>query len=157
MSVITENSKVKVHYTGKFTDGVVFDSSKAVEGDDRFTDKDPLEVELGKQLLIPGFESALQGMKEGETKTVTIEAKNAYGEILDDRFQEVEKSQVPPTVKEGEILQAEGPNGTMVVVVKEVKENTVVIDANHPLAGKDLVFELEVVSIDVTQEKVEEA
>lgn len=148
MSVITENSKVKVHYTGKFTDGVVFDSSKAVEGDDKFTDKDPLEVELGKKLLIPGFESALQGMKKGETKTVTIEAKDAYGEILDDRFQEVEKSQVPPTVKEGELLQANGPQGTMVVTVKEIKENTVVLNANHPLAGKDLVFDLEVVSIE---------
>ena len=148
MSVITENSKVKVHYTGKFTNGVVFDSSKSVEGDDKFTDKDPLEVELGKKLLIPGFETALQGMKEGETKTVTIEAKDAYGEILDDRFQEVEKSQVPPTVKEGELLQAEGPQGTMIVTVKEIKENTVVLNANHPLAGKDLVFDLEVVSIE---------
>jgi FKBP-type peptidyl-prolyl cis-trans isomerase 2 len=148
MSVITENSKVKVHYTGKFTDGVVFDSSKTVEGDDKFTDKDPLEVELGKKLLIPGFETALQGMKEGESKTITIEAKDAYGEILDDRFQEVEKSQVPPTIKEGEILQANGPEGTMVVTVKEVKENTVVLNANHPLAGKDLVFDLEVVSIE---------
>ena len=148
MSVITEKSKVKVHYTGKFTDGVVFDSSKAVEGDDKFTDKDPIEVELWKQLLIPGFESALQGMKEGDTKTVTIGAKDAYGEILDDRFQEVEKYQVPPTVTEGEILQANGPEGTMVVTVKEVKENTVVLNANHPLAGKDLVFDLEVVSIE---------
>ena len=87
-------------------------------------------------------------MKEGDTKTVTIGAKDAYGEILDDRFQEVEKSQVPPTVTEGEILQANGPEGTMVVTVKEVKENTVVLNANHPLAGKDLVFDLEVVSIE---------
>ena len=147
MSVIEETSTVKVHYTGKFTDGYVFDSSKSVDGDERFTDKEPLEVELGKGLLIPGFEAALKGMKEGETKTVTIEAKDAYGEVLNERFQEIDRNQVPETVKEGEVLQANGPNGTMVVVVKEVKENTVVINANHPLAGKDLVFDLEVISI----------
>jgi len=112
-----------------------------------FLDKEPLEVQLGKGLVIPGFEEALQGMKEGEAKTVTITSDKAYGPILSDRLQEVEKQYVPPTVNEGELLQADGPQGPMVVTVKEVKEETVVLDANHPLAGKDLVFELEVVSI----------
>ena len=146
MSIIKEDSTVKVHYTGKFTNDEVFDSSKAVEGTE-FQDKEPLEVQLGKGLVIPGFEEALQGMKEGETKTVTITSDKAYGPILSDRLQEVEKQYVPPTVKEGELLQADGPQGPMVVTVREVKEETVVLDANHPLAGKDLVFELEVVSI----------
>lgn len=146
MSIIKEDSTVKVHYTGKFTNDEVFDSSKAVEGTD-FQDKEPLEVQLGKGLVIPGFEEALQGMKEGEAKTVTITSDKAYGPILSDRLQEVEKQYVPSTVKEGELLQADGPQGPMVVTVKEVKEETVVLDANHPLAGKDLVFELEVVSI----------
>jgi FKBP-type peptidyl-prolyl cis-trans isomerase SlpA len=146
MSVITENSKVKVHYTGKFSDGEVFDSSRAVEGTD-FQDREPLEVKLGEGMLIPGFESGLQGMKEGETKTVTIKADDAYGPIREDHMQEVEKQYVPDTVKEGEMLQANGPQGMMTVTVKEVKEETVILDANHPLAGKDLTFDLEVVSI----------
>ena len=77
-------------------------------------------------------------MKAGETKTVVIPTKEAYGEIREDMFQEVEKANVPETVKVGDALQAQGPKGSMVVVVKEVKENTVIIDANHPLAGKDL-------------------
>ena len=147
MSTVKEDSKVKVHYTGKFNDGEIFDSSKAVEGNDQFTDKDPLEVELGKGMVIPGFEKGLQGMKEGETKTITIPSDEAYGPVREDHFQEVEKQYVPDTVKEGEMLQANGPQGPMNVVVKEVKESTVVLDANHPLAGKDLVFDLEVVSI----------
>jgi len=146
MSVITENSKVEVHYTGKFTDGEVFDSSKAIEGTN-FENKEPLKVELGKGQLIPGFEKGLQGMKEGETKSITIESKDAYGPIKEDHYQEVEKQYVPDTVKEGEVLQANGPQGPMTVKVKEVNEKTVILDANHPLAGKDLIFDLEVVSI----------
>ena len=147
MSVITENSTVKVHYTGKFDDGEVFDSSKAVEGSEQFTEtRDPLDVELGKGMLIPGFEKGLQGMKEGETKTITIPSAEAYGEVKEDHFQEVEKEFVPDTVKVGEMLQAQGPQGPMTVTVKEVKEKTVVLDANHPLAGRDLTFDLEVVS-----------
>jgi len=147
MSVVTEKSKVKVHYTGRFTDGEIFDSSKAVEGNDQYSDKDPLDVELGKGMLIPGFEKGLQGMKEGDTKTITISSEDAYGPVQDDRLQEVEKSFVPDTVKEGEMLQSQSEEGPMTVTVKEVKEKTVVLDANHPLAGKDLVFELEVVAI----------
>lgn len=146
MSIIKEDSTVKVHYTGKFSNNEVFDSSKAVDGTP-FEDKDPLEVQLGKGRLIPGFEKALHGMSEGETKSVTIPSEEAYGPIREDHFQEIEKSMVPETVKEGESLQAQGPQGVMVVTVKEVKENTVVLDANHPLAGKDLIFDLEVVSV----------
>lgn len=148
MTLITENSKVKVHYTGKYSDGKVFDSSKAVEGYEQFTDKEPLDIQLGKGQLIPGFEKALQGMTEGETKTVTIESSDAYGPIQEDNYQEVEKKFVPETVKEGDMLQTQNEQKqVMQVTVKEVKESTVVLDANHPLAGKDLTFELEVVTV----------
>lgn len=146
MSIIKENSTVKVHYTGKLSNNEVFDSSKAVEGTP-FQDREPLEVQLGKGMLIPGFEKALHGMAEGESKTITIPSEEAYGPIREDHYQEVEKQFVPDTVKEGESLQAQGPQGVMIVKVKEVKENTVVLDANHPLAGKDLIFDLEVVSV----------
>jgi FKBP-type peptidyl-prolyl cis-trans isomerase 2 len=146
MSVIKKDSTVKVHYTGKFKNNEVFDSSKLIEGTN-FVDKDPIEVKLGEGMVIPGFENALEGMSVGDTKTVTIPSNEAYGPIREDSYQEVEKKFVPDTVKEGEMLQANGPNGAMTVMVKEVKESTVVLDANHPLAGKDLVFDLEVVAI----------
>ena len=148
MSVITEKSTVMVHYTGKLKDGFVFDSSKAVDGDDRFINREPLKVELGKGLVIPGFEKGLVGMKAGDSKTVVIPSKEAYGDPRKDMLQEIPKENAPTDVKVGSGLEAQGPNGKMVVVVTEVNEKTVVIDANHPLAGKELTFELEVVSIE---------
>lgn len=149
MAIIKEDSKAKVHYTGKFSDGEIFDSSKAVEGYEQFTDRAPLDIELGKGMLIPGFEKALQGMSEGETKTVTITSEDAYGPIREDYYQEVERQFVPEGVKEGDMLQTENEQKqVMQVTVKEVKDNTVILDANHPLAGKDLTFDLEVVTVD---------
>lgn len=146
MSVIKENSTVKVHYIGKLTNDEIFDSSKAIEGTE-FQEREPLEVQLGKGMVIPGFEKALQGMTIGETKTVTIPFSEAYGDVDERNYQEVSKEFVPSTVKEGEILQANTEQGVITVKVKEVKENTVILDANHPLAGKDLIFDLEVVSV----------
>lgn len=147
MTVVKENSKVKVHYTGKFTDGTAFDSSRAIEGYP-FVDGEPLDVELGKGLLIPGFEKALQGMTVGETKTVNIACADAYGEPQDTHIQEVEKQYVPETVEAGQVLQSQTPQGPITVKVKEVREDVVVLDANHPLAGQDLVFDLELVGLD---------
>lgn len=147
MGVITENSKVTVHYIGKLSDGQVFDASMPVEGDENFTGREPIDVELGKKMVIPGFEKALQGMQEGDTKTVTIPSAEAYGEVSAQNLHEIEKDRVPNTVKEGDILQSENDGQVAKVIVKEVKENTVVLDANHPLAGKDLTFELKVVSV----------
>ena len=135
---VTENSNVKVHYTGRLDDNTVFDSSEG---------KDPLAVELGKGLLIPGFEKGLQGLKAGEKRTITIPAAEAYGPIREEMTQEVEKQFVPEGVEVGHQLTAEGPQGQMMVVVAEVKETTVVLDAIHPLAGKDLTFDLEVVEV----------
>jgi FKBP-type peptidyl-prolyl cis-trans isomerase SlpA len=147
MSVITENSKVKLHYTGKDSDGNIFDSTKAIEGTN-FEDREPLEVQLGVKALIPGFEKGLQGMKIGETKTITIPSDEAYGPVIEDHFQEINKDMIPPDAQEGQTLYAQGPQGPIQAVVKEIKESTVVIDGNHPLAGKDLTFDLDIVSVD---------
>tara|TARA_R110001592_G_scaffold10019_6_gene52295 strand:- start:1430 stop:1870 length:441 start_codon:yes stop_codon:yes gene_type:complete len=136
--MIKKGSKVKVHYTGKLANGKVFDTS---------VEKDPLEVVVGQSGLIKGFEEGLMGMKEGEKKTIEITPEDAYGQLIEGRTQEVEKSILPEEIQVGMALQANGEVGTMVVTVKEIKEETVVLDANHPLAGKDLIFELEVLEV----------
>ena len=136
---VNENSTVKVHYTGRLEDNTVFDTS---------VEREPLSAELGKGMLIPGFEQGLQGMKVGDKKTITIPAAEAYGPIREDMTQEVEKKFVPEGVQAGQQLVSEGPQGQMRVTVAEIKDETVVLDANHPLAGKDLIFDLEVVEID---------
>ena len=138
MSVVKENSSVKVHYTGRLTDNTVFDSS---------VDREPLEVKLGEGKLIPGFEKGLYGLSAGEKTTIKIQASEAYGNIVEERVQEVEKQYVPDTVFAGQQLTAETPEGPITVVVKEIKEATVVLDGNHPLAGKDLIFDLEVIEV----------
>ena len=136
--MIKKGSKVKVHYTGKLANGKVFDTS---------VEKDPLEVVVGQSGLIKGFEEGLIGMKEGEKKTIELIPEDAYGQLIEGRTQEVEKSALPEEIQVGMALQANGEVGTMVVTVKEIKEETVVLDANHPLAGKDLIFELEVLEV----------
>jgi len=140
--MIKKGSKVKVHYTGKLTNGKVFDTS---------VEKEPLEVVVGNSGLIKGFEDGLMGMKEGEKKTIEITPEDAYGQLIEGRIQEVEKSILPEEIQVGMALQANGEVGTMVVTVKEIKEETVVLDANHPLAGKDLIFELEVLEVTNTK------
>jgi len=122
-------------------DGTIFDSSM-VEG------REPMTAKLGEGRLIKGFEEGLVEMSEGDTKTVEIESAEAYGEYLEYLIQEVEKSQMPGEVEVGMQLQAQTEMGVVQFVVKEINENTVVLDANHPLAGKKLIFDLEVVSID---------
>ena len=136
--MIKKGSKVKVHYTGKLANGKVFDTS---------VEKDPLEVVVGQSGLIKGFEEGLMGMKEGEKKTIELIPEDAYGQLIEGRTQEVEKSALPEEIQVGIALQANGEVGTMVVTVKEIKEETVVLDANHPLAGKDLIFELEILEV----------
>ena len=140
MRKIQSGDNVKVHYTGKLEDGSIFDTS-LTEG------REPLETTLGQGQLIKGFESGLIDMSEGEKKTIEIESADAYGEYNPEMINEIPKTQVPEGVKEGEMLQGMGPMGPVNVKVVEVKEETVVLDANHPLAGKKLIFELEVVEI----------
>jgi FKBP-type peptidyl-prolyl cis-trans isomerase SlpA len=132
---------VTVNYTGRLEDGTIFDSS-TVEG------REPMTTKLGQGQLIKGFEEGLVDMSEGDKKTVEIESAEAYGEYLDYLIQEVEKSQMPGEVEVGMPLQAQTEMGVVQFVVKEVKDETIVLDANHPLAGKKLIFDLEVVSID---------
>lgn len=141
MKKVLSDSTVTVNYTGRLEDGTIFDSSM-VEG------REPMTTKLGQGQLIKGFEEGLVDMSEGDKKTVEIESAEAYGEYLDYLIQEVEKSQMPGEVEVGMPLQAQTEMGVVQFVVKEVKGETVVLDANHPLAGKKLIFDLELVSID---------
>ena len=117
---------------------------------DSSRDGQPLEVTIGGGRVIPGFERALVGMTEGETKTVTIEAASAYGTWQDALVQEVPRSKLPGELdlEVGRQLTGTDPEGrTVVLTVHELADETVKLDANHPLAGQDLTFELEVVSV----------
>jgi len=141
MNLVKENNTVKVNYTGKLSDGHVFDSSEG---------KEPLEFTLGQGQLISGFEKGLIDMKVNEKKTITIPKEEAYGEINKDLIQEVEKAKLPqditPEVGMGLVSKSkEGEEMNLVVI--EVKADSIVIDGNHPLAGKDLIFDLAVVEI----------
>lgn len=131
---------VAVHYTGKLTDGEMFDTSEG---------RDPLKFQVGSGQIIPGFEQAIMGKNIGEKVTVNIPADDAYGQIREDLIVLVPLSQMPGEVQVGQPLQAQGDNGqTINVIVKEVTEENVTIDGNHPLAGKELVFDIEVVEIE---------
>ncbi len=141
MSQVKQNDTVKVHYTGKLADGQVFDSS---------LEREPIEFTMGQGQLIPGFEKGLLDMKVNEKKTINIPAEEAYGSPREELIQEVEKSRLPEEIKPepGMGLVSKSPDGKEVnLVVKEVKEESIVVDGNHPLAGKDLIFDLEVVEI----------
>lgn len=141
MSVIKDGDAVKVHYTGKFEDGTVFDSSE--EGK-------PLEVTIGNGNVIPGFEKGIVGMKNGDSKTITLPPEEAYGKVRQDLIVEVKKSEVPEHINPsvGLSLQMKQPSGDVVnLVISDIAEETVTLDANHPLAGKTLVFEIEIVGI----------
>jgi len=132
---------VKVHYTGKMDDGSVFDTS---------TDSEPLEFKLGDGKVIPGFENSIIGMEIGEKKNVNIASDDAYGKHRSEMILQVPKEQVPPDVetKVGDRLQMKSDKGdTLVVVVTEVNDDGITIDGNHPLAGKDLNFDLELIEI----------
>lgn len=140
-TTVKPNDTVRVHYTGKLADGRVFDSSR---------EREPLEFTLGEGQLIPGFEKGVIDMEVNEKKTIEIPSSEAYGERNEEMMQEVPKSQLPEEVKPevGMGLISQTPDGReMRLTVAEVKDETIVVDANHPLAGQDLVFELEVVEI----------
>ena len=132
---------VQVNYTGKLADGTVFDTSVGLK---------PLEFTLGAGQMIPGFEKAVLGMKIGEKKTVTIPAKDAYGPRRNDLIQEIGREKLPSglTPEVGLQLQVKRADGGIsIVTITNVSDTTVMIDANHPLAGKDLTFEIELVKI----------
>ena len=141
MSKVKEGDLVRVHYTGKLENGQVFDSS---------LEREPLEVKLGQGSLIPGFEKGLLDMEPKVKTTIVIPKEEAYGEKKRELFQSVPKSNLPedmePEVNMG--LVATNADGTeRQLRVAEVNENDIIVDANHPLAGEDLTFELELLEI----------
>ena len=147
MNQVTVNSKVKVHYTGKLANGEVFDTSDG---------KEPIEFTLGQGQLIPGFEKGLIDMKLNEKKTINMTKDDAYGEVNETLIQEVKKTDLPQDMepKVGMGLVSKSPEGQEInLMVVEVKEETIVIDGNHPLAGRDLIFDLEVVEIAASEIK----
>jgi peptidylprolyl isomerase len=141
MAQAKNGDKVQVHYTGKLNDGSVFDSSVG---------RDPLEFTLGGGRMIPGFEKGVLGMAVGESKTIRILADEAYGQRDPERVLKIERSQFPPHVNPeiGQQLQLRDPGGHVImVVVAEVGDELVTLDGNHPLAGQDLNFDLQLVQI----------
>ncbi len=142
MSKAKEGDTVFVHYTGKLEDDTVFDSSR---------DRDPLSFAIGEGKVIPGFEEQVIGMAPGESKTITIDSENAYGPYREDQVIEVERDRLPDEIEPevGHQLQVQQANGsTSVVVITDLTDDTVTLDANHPLAGKDLTFDLELVKVE---------
>lgn len=141
MSQAKTGDTVKVHYTGRLNDDEVFDSS---------VERDPLQVTLGQNQVIKGFETGLIDMNVGDKKTVTIEPDEGYGPRREELVASVEKKQFPQDLElsVGQKLQVPQPQGQpLVVTVTEIGEGTVTLDANHPLAGKTLIFDLELVEI----------
>jgi len=141
MSKVKANDTVKVHYTGKLAGGQVFDSS---------VEREPLEVKLGEGKLIPGFEKGLVDMAVKEKKTITIDKLEAYGEVNKELFHKLPKTELPEELKPevGMGLVGSNPDGSeQQFRIAEVQEDHIVIDANHPLAGQDLIFELELIAI----------
>lgn len=141
MKAAKQGDTVRVHYTGTLEDGQTFDSSRG---------GDPLEFTIGAGQVIPGFEIVVTGMKPGETRKERIDAGNAYGETREDLVFEVERSMLPDdaSVGEGDFLAVELPDGSRTPVrVREMGDEQITLDANHPLAGKALTFEVELVSI----------
>lgn len=130
---------VRVHYTGKLNNGTVFDSS---------VDRDPLQFTIGNGEIIPGFEQAVVGMKSGEIKTIKIPSEEAYGPHNEAMVLEVDRNEFPAdlNLSVGLQLQMQQDDGRAIpVMVIDISESSVTLDANHPLAGKDLIFDIKLV------------
>jgi peptidylprolyl isomerase len=141
MTFAKTGDTVRVHYTGKLDDGTIFDSSAGGE---------PIEFVIGDHQVIPGFEDGVTGMQVGEAKTVTIPFAQAYGAYDDNLLLEVPRAQFPShiTPAVGETLQLRQPDGDVVtVIISQVTDESVTLDANHPLAGEDLTFDLHLAEI----------
>ena len=141
MTQARSGDQVKVHYTGKLTDGTEFDSS---------ANREPLAFTLGEGQLIPGFEQAVLGMTLGESKPTTIPADQAYGPHQPERLMGLERHHLPPDMQPeiGQHLHMTRQDGSEVtVIVAAVSEAGVTLDANHPLAGQDLIFEITLVEL----------
>ena len=136
---MNRGDKVKVHYTGTLNDGSIFDSSEG---------KEPLEFTIGENQVIKGFENGIKGMKLNQEKTIKIKAKEAYGEVNQQLIISVPREKFPPEIEVNGRLIMKGPQGQQIpAIIKEVRDNVVIIDMNHPLAGKELNFKVKVVWI----------
>jgi len=141
MTQVKTGDTVRIHYRGTLQDGTEFDSSEG---------RDPLMFEVGSGQIIPGLDKALPGMAVGDTKTVDVPADEAYGQRKPDALHAIPRAQVPADIPLGigTALQMRSPDGRAIAVtVAEVTDDTVTLDANHPLAGQDLTFHIELVSI----------
>lgn len=141
MNKVELGKSVTVHYTGRLEDGTVFDSSLN-EG------REPLRAILGQGNLIPGFEKGILDSNVGDKVTVEIEPSEAYGEYLDGLVTTLERSRFPEGINIGDVLQSESERGVMVVTVTNITEEGVTIDANHPMAGKKLIFDIEILNVE---------
>lgn len=140
MTQVKTGDTVRIHYNGTLADGQAFDSSDG---------RDPLEFTVGSGQIIPGLDAALPGMAVGDKKTVDVSADQAYGPINPEARQAVPRAEIPDDIPLdlGTQLQVQTPQGAMPVTVVEVTGEQVILDANHPLAGRDLTFAIELVSI----------
>lgn len=141
MAQVKSGDTVRVHYHGKLTNGTTFDSSEG---------REPLEFTVGSGQVIKGFDDAMLEMTIGDKKTVNIPVENAYGQRSDEMLMEYPMSEFPADMKAEvgmELHMSDNMGNVFPVIIAEVKEDKVVLDANHPLAGEDLVFEIELVSI----------
>jgi FKBP-type peptidyl-prolyl cis-trans isomerase 2 len=141
MSQAKQGDTVRVHYTGTLEDGEVFDSSKG---------REPLEFVVGAGQVIPGFEKAVEGLAPEESRKVTLPPEEAYGERDDSRVLTIERERIPSEIdiEVGTTLQMQTPEGqALPVTVQDIGEESVTLDANHPLAGKALTFEVELVEV----------
>jgi peptidylprolyl isomerase len=140
MAEARQGDTVKVHYTGKLADGTVFDTSQG---------REPLQFTIGEHQVIAGFEEAVVGMSEGQEKTAEIPIDQAYGQRDERLVTAVGRDRMPPDVSLNDRLQVRRPDGkAFVVMVTGLSEQSATLDANHPLAGKDLTFDIELVGID---------
>jgi FKBP-type peptidyl-prolyl cis-trans isomerase 2 len=141
MQQVQNGDKIRVHYHGKLRSGDVFDSSNG---------REPLEFTVGSGQVIKGFDEGVKGMKVGDKKTIEIPVGEAYGEKEQERMLQFPIEQFPPDLKPEvgmQLMMSDGSGQQLPVTITEVKEDSVVLDANHPLAGQDLIFDLELVEI----------
>jgi peptidylprolyl isomerase len=140
MNKAKKGDTVKVNYKAKTENEIIFDSKK----------QEPLKLTIGKNEVIPAFEEALIGMNLGEKKTINVDAQDAFGPYLSELVSQVDIDKIPPSVKLqiGQQLQIQQPDGSAIIVtVKDLDNQKATFDANHPLAGKDIIFDIELVEI----------
>jgi len=141
MQQAKKGDTVKVHYHGKLTSGETFDTSSG---------REPLEFEVGSGSVIKGFDEGVAGMEVGEKRTINIPVEEAYGPRSEDMLIEFPKDRFPQDmeIEQGvQLMMSNGSGQNIPVIVTEIKESSVILDANHPLAGEDLVFDIELVEI----------